>query len=97
MKMSNEVHADRFTTLDAYVAGFLTIKGFVPDLVQEGPRVVFSFPSSPKLLETLSQYNSGALVPAAQLALATKSLKSQIHSLKMNKGMANGYGLRFTR
>ena len=86
MRTGNELQAERFTTLDAYISGFLCIQGFIPDLIQEGPRVVFSFPSSPKLLEAISRYNAGALVPAAQLALATKSLKSQIHSLKMNKG-----------
>jgi len=75
-----------FTTLDAYLAGFLTLKGFVPDLIQEkANKVVFAFDVSKELHQAINEYNSGASVEAARLAFAVKTLKSQIHSMRRNK------------
>ena len=79
-----------FSTLDSYLAAFLNIKGFPPVLVSQGMKIVFLFQSSPELFQTISAYNAGALVPALQLTLAAKMLKSQIISMKKGNESVDG-------
>lgn len=79
-----------YTSLDAYLAGFLTLKGFIPKLIEQGNKVVFSFEISDKFFKTLAEYNNGAKVEALRLAVAVKSLKSQIFSLRRDKEKVNG-------
>jgi hypothetical protein len=74
-----------FTTLDAYLSGFLTLNSFIPKLIEQGDKVVFSFTSSDSLNQAIKEYNSGAMVEASRLAFAIKTLKSQIFSLRRNK------------
>lgn len=74
-----------FTTLDAYLSGYLTLRGFTPILVEQGSKVVFSFEASDSLYQAITDYNNGATVEASRLALAIKTLKSQIFSLRRNK------------
>jgi hypothetical protein len=78
-----------FTTLDAYLSGYLTLQGFIPRLIEQGNKVVFAFTASDELYQTIAEYNTGARVEASQLALATKTLKSQIHSLRRGKENRN--------
>ena len=85
MLRNNEQTTKVFTTLDAYLSGYLVLKNFIPKLIEQGEKVVFSFDASDELYKTINEYNSGALVEASSLALATKALKSQIHSLRRNK------------
>lgn len=85
MRMNKDYEKDVFTTLDAYISGFLVMRGFIPKLVQQRSKVVFSFQSSDKLFEAISDYNSGANVQAVSFALAVKTLKSRIFSLRRNK------------
>jgi hypothetical protein len=85
-RMSKEEMDNTFTTLDAYLAGFLTLKGFVPQLIQEkANKVVFAFNVSEGLYQGINAYNSGAIVEASRLAFAVKTLKSQIHSMRRDK------------
>ena len=80
-----------FTTLDAYLAGFLSLQGFLPELIQEKTnKIVFAFDFSEKLHQAIIEYNSGACVEASRLALAVKTLKSQIHSMRKNKAEQHG-------
>ncbi len=82
-----EGHKDStYTTLDAYQAGFLVLKGFVPSLIEEGSKVVFSFTNSDELNRALDNYHSGETVEAFKFALSIKALKSRIFSLRRNKG-----------
>ena len=85
MKKNNEQFKKVFTTLDSYISGYLTLKGFIPKLIKQGDKVVFAFSSSDALYQAITEYNNGAIVSASQLALAVKTLKSQIHSLRRNK------------
>ena len=73
-----------FSTLDAYQAGFLTLKGHQPTLSEQGNKIVFLFEANKSLYKDLTAYNSGALVEALRFALAVKGLKGQIFSLRMN-------------
>ncbi|MEW6686323.1 MAG: hypothetical protein AB1393_08990 [Candidatus Edwardsbacteria bacterium] len=74
-----------YTTLDAYQAGFLALKGHVVEFIEQGDKIVFSFVSNDKLFKDLSDYSNGAIVEASKLAFAIKTLKSQIHSLRRSK------------
>ncbi len=85
MEKNNEQPDKIFTTLDSYLSGYLTIRGFIPKLIEQSEKVVFAFNSSDALYQAISEYNNGAIVPAYQLALSVKTLKSQIHSLRRNK------------
>jgi Domain of unknown function (DUF5659) len=85
MKRDNEQIEKHFTTLDSYTAGYLTLKGFIPHLIQQGSKIVFCFDSSEDLYKALHDYHGGARVQAVRFALAVKTLKSQIHSLRRNK------------
>jgi len=85
MRRNNEQTEKTFTSLDAYLSGYLTLKGFLPNLILQGDKVVFSFPASTELFTAISEYNSGATVEASRLAFATKALKSQIHSMRKDK------------
>lgn len=75
-----------YSTLDAYQAAFLSLRGHVPELLEENQKFVFVFANSDILLQDLTAYNSGALVEASRLASAVKTLKSQIHALRRDKG-----------
>lgn len=86
MEKNNEQSKKVFTTLDAYLAGYLTLKEFIPKLINQGDKIVFSFEASEELYKSIAEYNSGAMVEASQLALATKTLKSRIHSMRRDKG-----------
>lgn len=84
MKKNNEQTKKVFTTLDAYTAGYLYLKNFTPELIQQDDKVVFVFTVSDEFYKELSNYNAGALVEASRLAGAIKNLKSQIHSVRRN-------------
>jgi hypothetical protein len=74
-----------YTTLDAYQAGFLTMQGFTPRLVDQNGKIVFVFNQSVELLRELADYSAGAVVEAARFAFVIKTLKSQIHSMRREK------------
>jgi hypothetical protein len=79
-----------YTTLDAYQAGFLTLKNHFPDLIEQSSKVVFSFTATYTLYHDIADYNAGAVVEALRLAMAVKSQKSRIHSMRKN----NDYVIR---
>jgi hypothetical protein len=79
-----------FTTLDAYLAGYLSLKGFMPELIQQGPKVVFSFKDTPDLNQAISAYNAGEEVEAFRFVMSVKTLKSRIFSLRKNKDTYHG-------
>jgi|WetSurSiteA1Bulk_404760.scaffolds.fasta_scaffold78760_1 hypothetical protein len=77
--------AKAYTTLDSYIAGFLSLKGHIPTLIEQGEKVVFSFPVCDQLFVDLSAYSDGEKIEASKLAFAIKSLKSQIFSMRRDK------------
>lgn len=73
-----------YTTYDAYLAGYLALKGYSPRLqLQSNNRVIFNFTESPNLQSEIMNYNSGAIIEAVRFTLSIKSLKNQIFSMKM--------------
>lgn len=75
-----------FTTLDAYLSGYLVLKECTPSLIQEdnSNKIVFVFPATEELYTEITNYNNGAKVEAVRFALAIKGLKSKIFSLRRN-------------
>ncbi|CAG1065990.1 hypothetical protein BAC1_01587 [uncultured bacterium] len=73
-----------YTTMDAYQAAYLVIHGHAPELLHEGPKVIFAFKSTPTLFKDISDYQSGSRVEALRLANTIKILKSQIFAKKKN-------------
>jgi len=80
-KNNNE---ELFTTLDAYLSGYLVLKGFQPTFISPkgGQKIVFAFQATPELFESINGYNNGAQVGALHFALTIKGLKSQIFSIR---------------
>ncbi len=84
LKKNNAQKEKIHTTLDAYTAGWLTLKGFTPQLIDQGNKIVFCFYATPELFQSINEYNSGASIEAIRFTLAIKTLKSQIFSLRKN-------------
>lgn len=85
MRRNNDLPERTYTTLDAYQAGFLTLRKHTPDFIDQQGKIVFVFIQSAELLRDLTDYNAGAVVEASRFAFAIKTLKSQIHSMRKNK------------
>ncbi len=85
MGKNNDRQERFYTTLDAYQAGFLTLKGFTSQLVNQNGKIVFVFIQSDELLQKLADYSTGAVVEASRFAFTIKTLKSQIHSMRKGK------------
>jgi hypothetical protein len=79
-----------FTTLDSYLAGYLSLRGFAATLVSQGDKVVFIFEATDDLYRTLEDYNTGATIEALRFALTVKTLKSQIYSIRRNHEKEKG-------
>lgn len=90
MKREKDLTEKTYTTLDAYQAGFLTLRGYTPRLVDQGGKIVFVFIQTDELFRELAEYSAGAVVEAARFAFAIKTLKSQIYSMRKNKGNFSG-------
>jgi hypothetical protein len=85
MRKNNDQSEKVYTTLDAYQAGFLTLKNYIPKLIDQNGKIVFCFIVNDTFYSDLADYNSGALIEASRFAFAIKTLKSQIHSLRREK------------
>lgn len=76
-----------YTTLDAYQAGFLILKGFNYEIIWHEDKFVFAFSASNALYQAIAGYNSGAMVEAVSFALAAKNAESQILSARNKTGL----------
>lgn len=85
MRRENGQSEKVYSTLDAYQAGFLVLRQFIPQLVDQNGKIVFVFVQTDELLRALDDYQCGAVVEAARFAFAIKTLKSRIHSTRRNK------------
>jgi hypothetical protein len=94
MRRNNEQTTKIYTTLDSYQAGFLSLKGHIPELREQNGKVIFVFTHSDALLKSLLDYNNGAMVEASRFAFSIKALKSQIHSMRRDKDYGIDYDHR---
>jgi hypothetical protein len=85
MKMDNQQSENVYSTMDVYQAGFQMLRQHIPVLDNQRGKVVFVFKATDTFYNDLNDYNSGATVEALKFAIAIKTLKSQIFSIR-NKG-----------
>jgi len=82
-----------FSTLDLYIAAFLTLNNLEVKLESKNRKVVFTFPISNELYRLLNQYNSNDDVPVADFVTTIKTLRGQMLSMRNNENKrGNGYG-----
>ena len=67
--------SNRFTTLDAYLGGYLLLASHRPQLENQSGKIVFVYTSTPDLQQAIASFYSGAQVPAAAFAASVKSLR----------------------
>lgn len=89
-----------FTTLEIYLAGFLTLQGISPKLEVKNGRVIFTFPASDQLYRLMDLYNSNTNVAIADFVTTVKTLRGKMLSLKESidgngKGAKNEHGKLF--
>jgi len=76
--MNNE----SYSTMDAYLAAFLTIKNCHPTYRFSNNKIVFSFELTPDLQRNIELFESGELVNVYAFTKAIKQVKSIIFSMK---------------
>lgn len=82
-----------FSTLDLYIASFLTLNNLKVKLELKSGKVVFTLPVSNELYQLLEQYNSNEGVPVADFVTTIKALRGQMLSMRNNGNeRGNGYG-----
>lgn len=84
---------EAFSTMDAYLGGFLVLRGFKAEAAYQTGKVVFVFQNSEDLHRAITDFHQGAVVIAAAFTTSIKSLKGQIHDLRRttDKGDRNDY------
>ena len=75
-----------FTTLDIYLASFLSLNGISPTLQLSNGRVVFVFTATDDLYKLTMDFNSNVHVPVADFVTMVKTLRGQMLTMKGNKG-----------
>lgn len=90
MTKGNGQIADTFSTLDAHISGYLSLRGYKADLIDQTGKIVFVFRNSDSLQQALTDFHSGFKVEACLLVAATKALKGRVHDMRRDKG--NSYG-----
>lgn len=71
-----------FSTLDIYLASFLSLHDFEPVLEIRNNKVVFLFEAGSDLYRLLSLYNSNSQVPVADFVTTAKVLRGKMLTLK---------------
>jgi hypothetical protein len=78
-----------FSTLDIYLASFLSLHDQDVILELQNGKVVFTFESTDSLYRLMNDFNSNEDVPVADYTTAIKALRGKMLTAK--EGM-NGYG-----
>jgi len=69
---------DRFTTLDVYLAAYLSMNGCPPELESRGGKVIFAFPNGTDINRLIGQFNANSLIAVADFTTAIKSLRGRM-------------------
>ena len=89
-----------FTTLDLYLASFLSLNNLEPILETHGGKVLFAFEANADLYRMMTNFNENASVPVADFVTAVKVLRGKMLTMKEGiadngKGVRNGYRKEF--
>lgn len=86
-----------FTTMDVWIAGYLSLKGVEPSLENRNGKIIFTFETSNELYRLLDSFNSNELVPVNNYCQRVKILRGKLLSMKEEdgNGRRNGSYNRF--
>jgi hypothetical protein len=73
---------DRFTTLDVYLAAYLSLNGCRIALEVQSGKVIFVFSQSREVNQFLEKFNSNTPVAVADFATAVKTLRGRMLQAK---------------
>lgn len=80
-----------FTTMDAYVGGFLILRGFPPELVEESTgKISLRWEATNALYQALNDLNNDVPVAAMSLLSAVKALKGRVITMKKMRNYEHG-------
>ncbi|OPX95467.1 MAG: hypothetical protein A4E58_02111 [Syntrophorhabdus sp. PtaB.Bin006] len=79
-----------FSTMDLYIAAYLSLHGIEPALENRNGKVIFAFTTNDTLYRLMNDFNSNKDVPVADFATAVKTLRGKMLSLKESI-TGNGY------
>ena len=71
-----------FTTLDVYLASFLSLKNLEPTLERRGGKVLFAFETSETLYRLMTDFNENVAVPVGDFVTAVKILRGKMLAVK---------------
>jgi hypothetical protein len=74
-----------FTTLDIYLAAFLSLNRIPPTLELRNGRVVFTFSATDDLYKLTMNFNSNVNVPVADFVTIIKTLRGQMLTMRGNR------------
>jgi hypothetical protein len=85
-----------FTTLDLYLASFLSLNNLEPKLEIHGGKVLFAFEATADLYRMMTHFNENVPVPVTDFVTAVKVLRGKMLTVKEGiagngKGAGNGY------
>lgn len=89
-----------FSTLDIYLASFLSLHQQEPLLELKTGKVVFTFQATDSLYQLMNLYNSDSQVPVATYSTQIKTLRGKMLTLKESihgNDKGAGYGKRFNK
>jgi hypothetical protein len=69
---------DRFTTLDLYLAAYLSLNGCQPALESRGSKILFTFHQNQNINRFIEQFNANSLIAVADFTLAVKTLRGRM-------------------
>lgn len=84
-----------FSTLDIYLAAFLSLHGIEPNLEIRNGKVVFTFEADDQVYRLMNLFNSNVDVPVADFVTTVKTLRGKMLSQKESitgYGKGNGRG-----
>ena len=84
-----------FSTLDIYLASFLSLHDVHPKLENNNGKIVFTFDATDTVYRLMNRYNSNEPVPVADFVTAIKTLRGKMLTAKESmwdngKGVRNG-------
>jgi len=89
-----------FSTLDIYLAAFLSFHKQEPLLESKAGKVIFTFQATDSLYQLMNLYNSDSQIPVATYSTQIKTLRGKMLTLRESingNDKDTGYGKRFNK
>jgi len=69
-------------TLDLYLAAYLELRGFTPEVTLQGTRAVFEFPATKEVRRLTKEYNNNPTISILDYVSIVRKLKAQMLATK---------------